>query len=234
MTDASASADRDAAIGGVTAAGTRSVAAASINAPVITGDHARMVTLAPGTLRAPDGVGAPTGGAWNLPRRPSALFVGRDQALSAISGLFTASSGGSRAMVGQAVAGLGGVGKSELALQYAATRVGAGAVVWWVNAETREQLELGFADLTFRLDPATATAWTTTEAADWAQSWLQAHNGWLVVLDNVEDPRLIEPVLGRLSTGDVLITTRRDIGWKAKGVTVIRLGLLDRAASVEL
>jgi tetratricopeptide (TPR) repeat protein len=69
-------------------------------------------------------------------------------------------------------------------------------------------------------------------------SWLQAHTGWLLVLDNVEDIEHIRPLLGQVAAnGRVLMTTRRDLGtarWRQLGVHPVRLGPLDRAASVEL
>ena len=56
-------------------------------------------------------------------------------------------------------------------------------------------------------------AGTTADAAGWAAAWLQAHHGWLLVLDNVNDPGDVEPLLGQLTGGHILVTTRRDTGW---------------------
>ena len=41
----------------------------------------------------------------------------------------------------------------------------------------------------------------------------QAHPGWLLILDNVNDPDDVEPLPGQLSGGHIVITTRRDTGW---------------------
>src|SRR5581483_7136768 len=57
------------------------------------------------------------------------------------------------------------------------------------------------------------TANTSAEAAAWAIGWLQAHDGWLLVLDDADSPRSIEPVLGALTAGRHLITSRRATGW---------------------
>jgi tetratricopeptide (TPR) repeat protein len=217
--------------------GVRSVAAEHIGGDVYTGDI-RKVQLAPGALSAPDDVAVPSAGAWNLPRRPSTVFVGRAAALRELAKVYQPAgrqdATSARAAVGQTISGLGGVGKSELALQYATSRIGPGAVVWWVSAETAEQMDLGLADLAFRLQPAARTAWTTSEAAAWAIDWLQAHTGWLVVLDNVDDVSMVASVLGRLTTGDVLITTRRDIAWHRHGFAIVTLDVLAREASIDL
>ena len=219
----------------IEASGRGAIAAGSITGPVQTGDHARAVTLAPGVFRTPSEVALPSVGVSNLPRPPVRVFVGRDEHLQRLTELLSASTWPGRGVVGQAVQGLGGIGKSELALQYAATRRGPGVLVWWVTADSPEHLELGLAALAYRLQPAaTAAGWSTPEAADWATAWLQTHPGWLLVLDNVDDPADIESLLGQVDTGDVLVTTRRDIGWSRLGLTPLRLDLLDREASVTL
>ena len=58
-------------------------------------------------------------------------------------------------------------------------------------------------------------------------SWLQAHTGWLLVLDNVEDPADVEQLLGQLAPcGHIVLTTRRDVDWRRVAVPV-RLDVLD-------
>lgn len=75
---------------------------------------------------------------------------------------------------------------------------------------------------------------TTEEAAAWALAWLSTRAGWLVVFDNVEEAADVEPHLARLARGHVLITTRRDISWPQRGITPLRLEVLDRPASIAL
>jgi tetratricopeptide (TPR) repeat protein len=215
--------------------GDRSVAAHTIQGDVYTGD-VRPVELAPGVVQPPDDIGVPTAGAHNLPRRPNPIFVGRDELLAQVATLFTSAAGAvGGGSTSAAIIGFGGVGKSELALHYAAGRTGPSAVVWWADAGNAQTLELALADLAYRLQPMAKTEeWKTIEAADWAAAWLQAHTGWLLILDNVDDPAVITPLLGTLTTGDILITTRRDITWTDYGATPVTLDLLSRPASVEL
>ena len=58
--------------------------------------------------------------------------------------------------------------------------------------------------------------------------WLAAHQGWLVILDNVTGPADIAPLLARVPAGRYLITSRRAAGWHATAVPV-RLDVLDPA-----
>ena len=182
-----------------------------------------------GTLPAPGEVTAPPG-MHNLPRPPARVFVGRD---SALGRLRAALDDEASAVVTQAVYGLGGVGKSELALHHAAACRGDYPVIWWITAEDAGQIEAGLAALAARLCREIATAGTTAEAARWAAGWLQAHPGWLLILDNVDEPDEAEPLLGLLTGGHVLITTRRDTGWD-RIAEPVRLDVLDPGPAADL
>jgi tetratricopeptide (TPR) repeat protein len=138
------------------------------------------------------------------------VFVGRSSALGQLGGALAA---GASAVITQAVYGLGGVGKSELALQHAAAHLADYSLIWWITAEDPAQIQAGLAALAARLCREIATAGTTEDAAGWAIGWLQTHRGWLLILDNVNDPTDVELLLGQLTGGHILITTRRDTGW---------------------
>ena len=73
-------------------------------------------------------------GTHNLPRPPARVFVGRDGALGQLRGALAGDAG---AVVTQAVYGLGGVGKSELALHHAAACRAEYSLIWWITAEDR-------------------------------------------------------------------------------------------------
>jgi hypothetical protein len=115
---------------GIEASGARSVAASQVGIAA-TGDgtniDARTTHLAAGTIPRPAEVAA-SPETHNLPRRPARVFVGRDHALSQLAGTLTESAS---AVVTQAIYGLGGVGKSELALHYAATHCADYTLIWW-------------------------------------------------------------------------------------------------------
>ena len=66
----------------------------------------------------------------NLPRPPAPVFKGRDTALTVLGRALAADSG---VPVTQAVYGLGGVGKSELALQHAHAHRGDYQLIWWIT-----------------------------------------------------------------------------------------------------
>ncbi|WP_433384360.1 FxSxx-COOH system tetratricopeptide repeat protein [Actinoplanes sp. CA-142083] len=219
--------DADAVAGGARSAAT------GVNQGIVqTGDRSRAFQGQPVPLGRPQDVPAPWPAMIGLPKPPARAFVGRDAELTALAE--SVASGTGVVAQSQAVHGLGGVGKSELALQYAWRRRAAYRLVWWVTADSSQAIESGLAELAFRLHPDSAIVATGQEAARWAVGWLQAHPGWLLVLDNVEQRADVEPLLGQLDGGHVVITTRRDVGWDDITDSCLRVEVLDPGAAVDL
>ncbi|MGW6501348.1 helix-turn-helix domain-containing protein [Nonomuraea angiospora] len=113
------------------------------------------------------------------------VFVGRWQELAVL-----------KEAVG-AVHGLGGVGKSTLAARYAVAQAGACNPVWWITADSSEAVRAGLAALMVALQPELTEALPLEALAERAIGWLAAHEGWLLVLDDVTDPADATQLLGR-------------------------------------
>ncbi|MBQ1023663.1 tetratricopeptide repeat protein [Micromonospora sp. C95] len=222
--------DEDAADpGGVSAEGGRSIAAGEISGLAITGDGAKVDARRIEVHRAST---APEVGErlHNLPKPATRLFVGREDEFAKLEEVMSAGSG----VICQAVHGLGGVGKTELALQYAHRWRNRYLVRWWVTADSPAAIESGLAALTARLNPELVLTVTAAEAAGWAIGWLQNQSGWLLVLDNVEQRSDVEPLVAQLDTGHLLITTRRDVNWETLVDGCLHLDMLDRESAVRL
>ncbi|MFE5896909.1 tetratricopeptide repeat protein [Streptomyces sp. NPDC056488] len=167
---------------------------------------------------------AAAGGVSNI---QAGRFVGRTAELHTLEQAFT----GTGEVVVYAVHGLGGVGKSALAARWAAAR--PEPVRWRINADTPAAVDAGISALACALQPGLA-ALPAELQAERAVRWLADHKGrWLLVLDNVEDPAHIRPLLDRIAGGRVLVTTRLASGWH-HDATTIRLGVLDRTDAVDL
>ncbi|MER5462041.1 FxSxx-COOH system tetratricopeptide repeat protein [Streptomyces sp. NPDC002668] len=187
--------------------------------------------LPPEAVRWAQDAPAPPG-AGNLPGSASGLFLGRDESLLQLRETLT-SQGEAAVTQTRAVHGLGGVGKSTLALHYAHRYRTEYTLVWWITAESPDQINAGLAALAGRLCPQLAAAAEQDERAAWAMLWLQWHPGWLLVFDNVVDPGDLRMYLGTLTGGHHLATSRKATGWYAIASTM-PLGLLDPAASTDL
>ncbi|MFE2418230.1 tetratricopeptide repeat protein [Streptomyces hokutonensis] len=109
--------------------------------------------------------------------------------------------------------GLGGIGKSTLALHYAHRHRGDYTVIWWINAASPDEIETSLTTLTQTLVPGwAATAGRRAQVA-WAMQWLAWHPGWLLVYDNVDNPADLDLYTGALHQGHHLATSRRTTGW---------------------
>ncbi|MFD4674886.1 FxSxx-COOH system tetratricopeptide repeat protein [Lentzea sp. NPDC058450] len=160
----------------------------------------------------------------NVPGR-NPYFTGRDEDRRELRRLLKTRS---RVAV-HAVRGMGGVGKTQLVLEFC-HRYGAHLdVVWWIAAENPtlipDQLRrLGTAlELDLPADVADATQIVV--------SHLRGLRRWLLVFDNAESAADLHPFLPS-STGRVLVTTRR-AGFDALG-GVLDLDTMARRESVRL
>ncbi|MFK4109666.1 FxSxx-COOH system tetratricopeptide repeat protein [Streptomyces sp. NPDC002176] len=148
-----------------------------------------------GCPRLPGSVGLPE--VWNV-RRRNPDFSGREDALEQLrTGLVSGH---------QALHGMGGIGKTQLALEYAHRFASQYDLVWWIDAEQADQLPVQYAEFAERLGIARPDAGTEANARALLQH-LRTRHRWLLVLDNAEQPDQIAPWLPE-GPGHVLITSR--------------------------
>ncbi|WP_377270781.1 tetratricopeptide repeat protein [Peterkaempfera sp. SMS 1(5)a] len=189
----------------IEASGPRSIAAHTIT----TAHSGDVIELPAEVLNAARDIQAPPGIS-NLP--PRGLCLGREEDLAWLDG--TLPSDGETAITqAPAVHGLGGVGKSTLALHYAHRHRSDHTLTWWITADSPARIEQSLADLALRLFPAWAGKASEQERAAWALTWLQWHPRWLLIFDNVENPHHLAPYTGALNGGHHLATSRRATGW---------------------
>lgn len=132
-----------------------------------------------------------------------ASFVGREAELDVID---EALSTADRAVITQAIAGLGGVGKSQLAARYVQQRTENYDLVAWIRAEDGGIADL--AKLAVKLGASSDKA-SPHDLAQLALDWLSdAELRWLLVLDNVVSPEQLERCCPRGGRGRVLVTSR--------------------------
>ncbi|MFE5080826.1 FxSxx-COOH system tetratricopeptide repeat protein [Streptomyces mirabilis] len=180
-------------------------------------------------LHAPEKVTAAPGTS-NLP--PATLCLGREDELAQLRHILASQHEGAITQSG-AVHGLGGIGKSALALHYSHRYRHDYTLIWWINAATPDEIEASLAGLTHRLAPHWATTAGQGAQVAWAVQWLAWHPGWLLVYDNVEDPDDLAPYIGALHQGHHLTTSRRTTGWP-DAAPILTLGSLDPTDATNL
>ena len=180
--------------------------------------------LPPGPPPSPPPAGVTV---WNLPR-PTASFAGRDADLADLDTKLAEGSG-SVAMV--AVHGLGGMGKTQLALRFAASLAAAGSVTvgWQVNAASREYALDSLAQLGRGLGLPEAD--DANRAAEEALAALGRRRGWVLVYDDATRPDDLRGLLPVAGSGRVIVTSRH-ADWRG-AVRPLRLDPLDVPDAVE-
>jgi hypothetical protein len=162
---------------------------------------------------------------WNIPGQ-NRVFTGRQGMLAA---LHEHLSSGHRTLI-QALNGIGGVGKTQLAIEYAHMFAGEYDLVWWIDAERPELIGEQFVRL------AHANGWVSGDATV-ATAWqrvsdqLRRTDRWLLIFDNVEAPDHIHRWLPQ-GLGHVVITSRHK-GFTSLA-TPVHVEVFTRAESIDL
>lgn len=140
----------------------------------------------------------------NLPPR-NIHFSGRT---SQLEGLGSTSDGNWRTVITQAIAGLGGVGKTSLALEYCHRFQGDYQLIWWVRAEEETTRHNDLARLAAALGLPQAAEQDMRLVLAAVVQWLKDNSGWLLVLDNAPNKDAVRGLVPANGLGQVLITSR--------------------------
>jgi tetratricopeptide (TPR) repeat protein len=169
---------------------------------------------------------------WSVPGR-NATFTGRGEVLEKLRDQVMGSS--PAVILPLALHGMGGVGKTQVALEYAHRFKADYDLVWWINAEQPDFINSSLAELAEKLFDRKPE--NVPEAADAAREALrkgEPFNRWLVVFDNALDPESLEeylPPLPSAGTGHILITSRMQT-W-ARVASSLEVDVFSRAESIE-
>jgi nucleoside phosphorylase len=151
--------------------------------------------------------GRPFPEVWNVSRRHNAFFTGRDHLLQELFAGFAFENAGGMT-VSQAITGLGGMGKTQTAAEYAYRYREHYRTVLWVNAETQEDILMRFQAIASTLKLPRDKVQNSTSLIQIMHEWFITETQWLLICDNADDLSLVDRFLPKAARGHILLTTR--------------------------
>jgi hypothetical protein len=182
------------------------------------------------------GAGAGAGGGPRFPGQGPALsnlpvrnprFSGRGELLEVLHARLQAGSAAAVLPTG-AVHGLGGVGKTQLAIEYAHRFGSDYDLAWWIPAEQPTSATTALAALARRIGIDQLADQTEMVVALFDQ--LRGRDRWLLIYDNAERPDQLAGLLPEGGGGQLLVTSR----WSAWGAQAepLQLSVLTRDEAI--
>ncbi len=156
---------------------------------------------------------------WNVPFARNPFFTGREELLAQVSTQLRSSPGVALGQM-QAISGLGGIGKTQLAIEYAYRQRQYYQAILWARADALDTLNASYSELATLLDLPQKNAEKQEIVVQAVKSWLETQRNWLLILDNLDEPgvlfpsihngqpRVLSPFLPDIPGGHLLITTR--------------------------
>jgi len=143
---------------------------------------------------------------WGAIPPRNANFTGRRELLDQLGQRLGV---GTTAVLPAALHGMGGIGKTQMAVEYIYRHLQDYEVVWWVQATQPTAIRTSLTELAqhLRLDGA-EEAITAVPAVLEALRVGKPYRRWLLVFDSAEDPDLVRPFFPVGGTGEILVTSR--------------------------
>ncbi len=169
-----------------------------------------------------------------FPHTIGRLFKGREGWLAKIRRELKRKGSGDSCRI--VIRGLGGLGKTRLALEYALGCAHEHSIIHLVSGESEESFDAGLAELYGVIKPDEAKSRNSEDQRIEAIRWLEKeeNKGWLLIIDNVDSKEAVERIIDKLSTlrrGYVLITSRFS-DWPIDFVD-LKLDLLSESAGID-
>src|SRR6266446_4022795 len=147
---------------------------------------------------------------WNVPLSRNPFFTGQEDVLSQLASLLQSEQKTALTQP-QAITGLGGIGKTQLALEYAYRHRQDYHAVLWGRADTREALIATFVSIAHLLGLPQQDEKDQMVTVEAVKSWLAGRSKWLLILDNADELAIVKEFIPPAFQGHLLLTTRAQV-----------------------
>ena len=145
---------------------------------------------------------------WNVPYNRNPLFTGREEILMRIRMALASNDQPLALTQPQAISGLGGIGKTQTAVEYAYRYRDSYEAVLWARADSTELLGSDYLLIAALLNLPLHKEQDQSMMIKAVLHWFDTHERWLLILDNADDLENIGELIPSAGKGHVLITTR--------------------------
>ena len=164
---------------------------------------------------------------WNIPYRRNAYFTGREDILKRIREAFRTDKTVALTQP-QAISGLGGIGKTQTAVEFAYRYRNDYNYVLWVRADSNETLISDYITIAQLLQLSDQGVEESKYLIDAVKRWLEQNSDWLLILDNADSMKRIHEFLPIDGAGHIILTTRSQaVGTSAGHLEVEQMEQVD-------
>jgi tetratricopeptide (TPR) repeat protein len=144
---------------------------------------------------------------WNVPYPRNPFFTGREELLARLSTVLQTMPAAALTQP-QAISGLGGIGKTQIAIEYVYRSHADYQAVFWARADTHENMISDYVSIAELLQLPEKDAQDQMLAVHAVKKWLSTHEKWLLILDSADELTMVREFLPLRHTGHLLLTTR--------------------------
>ena len=144
----------------------------------------------------------------NLTAQRNSVFTGRSETLATLADNFFS---GPEPASAQVIKGMGGIGKTQIALEFSYRFSRQYDVIWWVRAENDLVLVEDYTSFAWAVDLADGAGGSEKQLIGAIRHWLGRNRKWLFVFDNAKHPDQLLDYLPEENAGNTLITSRHQM-----------------------
>ena len=163
---------------------------------------------------------------WSVPYNRNLLFTGREDILAQLYDAFLNGEQPVALTQPQAISGLGGIGKTQTAVEYAYRYRDRYHAVLWARADSAELLTSDFLTMAALLNLPQRNEQDQGVVIKAVKHWFETHEGWLLILDNADTLEVANEFIPLAGKGHVLLTTRaHSTGTIAQRIEIEKMNL---------
>jgi tetratricopeptide (TPR) repeat protein len=159
-------------------------------------------------------------------------FIGRKELLKSLHDELSRST--ATAVLPGALHGMGGIGKSQIAVEYVYRHAHEYDLIWWIPSENPSEIQASLVKLAQRLElPVENSVDTAVPAVLEALGTGHPYRRWLLVFDNADRPEHVRGFWPGRGDGHILVTSRNTTQW-SEVARAVEVDVFHRAESREL